>query len=106
MTIHGVVQLGQDAQSVAASSDASFHYGLHVEPSADFANIRELTLELESGRARDHFQAADSRKSVTQLIGQPVTEEFILPQGAAVHEGQYGDTKSLSIPKNHVRKRS
>ena len=91
ITIAGIDQLRGNPDAIAHLAHAAFEDVFHIQPFADFPQVRVLALESERRGATGDAQCIDTREIVEQFLGQPIGKVFVGRVIAHVDERQHRD---------------
>ena len=84
-------QLNRHTQAIVGLADAALEQRLHVELCANGPDVLAFAAELKGRGARGHAQAIDVRERVDELLGQALTEVFLVVTRTHVRERQHSD---------------
>src|SRR5438552_14974125 len=91
VTVGNVDKLRGYAQPVARFADTAFQDSVHLQLASNLADVLVLSLKGERRCPSRHSKRFDFRQRVDDLLGNPITEEFVLRIVAHVDKGKNSD---------------
>src|ERR1700726_94703 len=92
----GPDQLRGDAQATARFAHAAFEYITHAQFLADLFDVDWFALVINGRCARDDREGAPASEQCDDVLGDAVSEEFLLRVAAEIGEWQYRDRAAIA----------